>query len=227
MPPAGSGCGHPGVDVLREPVQCVLLALLRGAGRLGVQGSPLAGEYRLHVHDGRPVEGFEIPNAHAESVDRHDAHPVQPDRIRPVLGPRAEHARLGVARVVARVDGQHVAPCLVQSGQHEDVPADDQVAQACCHVGVEHQLRVGRAFKPLLRGGRAVDEGRLDVPDRPDLVKGWHPTAPLCPRPCPCASRAIAPFYLLSPERARIQEPGCELHRRPDVRHHPLVFCDK
>src|SRR5215208_5431712 len=74
-----------------------------------VHRSPPTGEYRLDVHDGRPVEDFEIPHEHPGSFDRGDACPVQPDRIRPVLRPGAEHTHLGVSRVVARVNGKHVA----------------------------------------------------------------------------------------------------------------------
>jgi transposase len=57
--------------------------------------SPSTREYWLNVHDGRPVEGFEIPHEHAGSVDRGDVYPVQPDRIRPVLGPGADTPVLG------------------------------------------------------------------------------------------------------------------------------------
>jgi hypothetical protein len=69
---------------------------------------PPAGEYRLDVDNGRPVDSFEAPHEQPGSVDRGDGDPVQPDRVRPVLGAGAEHAGLRVPGIVARVDGQHV-----------------------------------------------------------------------------------------------------------------------
>jgi hypothetical protein len=35
--------------------------------------------------------------------------------------------RLGVAQDITRVDGERVAPCLMQPGQDEDLGADDEV----------------------------------------------------------------------------------------------------
>jgi hypothetical protein len=57
------------------------------------RASPTAFEYRLDVHDGCPVNGFETPNEHAAFIDRSDADVMQPDRIRPVLRPGAEDPR--------------------------------------------------------------------------------------------------------------------------------------
>jgi hypothetical protein len=128
-------------------------------------------EHRLDVHDRGPVEGLQVAHEHAEAVDGGDADPVQPDRVRPVLRAGAEHASLGVPRVVARVHREHVAPRPVQPGQHEDLGAGGEVADAFGHAGVEHQPRLRRSFEPLLGRGLAVDEGRLDVPDRPHLVE--------------------------------------------------------
>ena len=47
------------------------------------QGSALVwpAEDRLNVHNGRPVDGFEITHPYADVLDRHDRDSMQPDRV--------------------------------------------------------------------------------------------------------------------------------------------------
>ena len=125
------------------------------------------------------LEGLEIVHEHPEPVDRGDLDAVEPDRVGAVLGPGAEHPRLGVARIVAWVDGQHIAPRTMQPGQDEDLGTDGQVADGFRHARIEHQPCVRRALEPLLWCALAIDKGRLDIPDRPDLVGRCRDNGPL------------------------------------------------
>jgi hypothetical protein len=96
------------------------------------------------------------------------------------------------------VDGKNVALRPMQPGQHEHVSADGEVADGVRHVRVEHQPCIRRSFEPLLRGGLAIDQGRLDVPDRPDLVGSRHLTAKTI------GPRALAPSLTARWEAAEL-----------------------
>ena len=119
---------------------------------------------------------------HAEPVDRGDLDAVEPDRGA-VLGPGAEHPCLGVARIIAWVDGQHIARAM-QPGQDEDLGTDGQVADGFHHPRIEHQPCVRRALEPCLQVP-AIDKRRLDIPDRPYLVGRESTAAPWSRRMAP------------------------------------------
>jgi hypothetical protein len=57
------------------------------------------------------------------------------------------------------VHGEHLALCLVQPGEDEDLVADGEVADACFDARVEHQPRRRRSLEALLGRGFAVAKG--------------------------------------------------------------------
>jgi len=101
-------------------------ALSRISGRRA--GSTAAGEDWLDVEDGRSIERLEITDADAQTVEAYDANAMKPNWIRAVLRARAEHARLGIAWVVAWAHREHVALRTIEPRQQPDLIADGQVA---------------------------------------------------------------------------------------------------
>ena len=95
---------------------------------------------------------------------------VQSDRIGTVGRARVEHALLGVSRIASRVHCQYVAAGAIEPGQHDDVRAGGQVANALTHGVVEDEPGLRRTLEALFRGGLTVNEWRLDPADRPDFV---------------------------------------------------------
>ena len=65
---------------------------------------------------------------------------------------------------------EHVAPRAIEPGEHDDLAAHPQIANAFGDAFVEHQPGVRRSFIALSRSGAAVDQGRLDRSDGLYLV---------------------------------------------------------
>jgi hypothetical protein len=108
-----------------RPALTETLAL--GAERALRLPSPLAdvaAEHWLHVDHRRPVHRLEVAHLGSATVDRHDLHPMQPDRIGAVGGAGSEQALLRPRHVASRMHPQDVAARTVEPGEDDDlVPA--------------------------------------------------------------------------------------------------------
>src|SRR5438445_415500 len=49
-------------------------------------------EHGLYIQDWRSVQRLQVLHPHPSAIDRHDRHPVQPDRVRAIGRTCAEHA---------------------------------------------------------------------------------------------------------------------------------------
>src|SRR5215210_2109612 len=78
-------------------------------------------EHRLHVDYRRAVHRFEVAHPNFPAIDRHDLHPMQPNRIWPVGGAGVEHTLLRSRQVVAGVDLQHVAAGAIEPSEHDQL----------------------------------------------------------------------------------------------------------
>lgn len=98
----------------------------------------------------------------------------------PGLGARAEHAPLGVGRVVARMHAQDVARGEVQPREDDDLVARREPVEAVEHARVEHEPGVRRSLEALLGRRRRVGQRGLHMPDRrqDDLLAIRHALTP-------------------------------------------------
>ena len=77
----------------------------------------------LDVEDRRAIHRFEAAHAHATAVDAGNGDLMQPDRIRPVRGPRGEDAGHRSRPIAARVVDDDVAVGAIEPGEDDDLVA--------------------------------------------------------------------------------------------------------
>ncbi len=91
----------------------------------------------FHVHDGCPVEGFQVPHADLRAVDCSDVDPVQADGVGPVGRAGAEHSSFGIGEV-SGMRAKDITAASIQPGEHDDVGAALKVTQTVTHDRIEH-----------------------------------------------------------------------------------------
>jgi len=128
----------------------------------------------FEVDDRRAVDRLEAADMQAWPIDAEDAYPMQADRVGSARGSGAEDALLWPLQVSSRMYGQAAAVGLVQPAQHDELVPDGDAVQAGLEIGIQHQVRVGRAFISLPRRICCRDERTLDATYRADgeIVRG-------------------------------------------------------
>ena len=134
-------------------------------------------ERRLDVHDGRPVERLDRPDAQPISLDRPNRHAVQPQRVRPVRGTSREDSRHPIPLVGPGTHAKHVAPRAVQPRDDQDLVAGRKALEPLRLQAVDLEPRVGRAFGALPRCVAAPPELGPDDTDgsQPQITRQGSP----------------------------------------------------
>jgi hypothetical protein len=133
-------------------------------------------EHRLDVDDRRAVDRFERPDVQTRTVDACHRHAMQADRIGTIRRSRCEHAGDRIPRVVARAHFEHLAPPLVQPGEHQDVVARLDAVEPTEKLWKHLDRRVGRSFVSLTWRALALGQRRPYDANRLQLQLVCHVT---------------------------------------------------
>ena len=99
---------------------------------------------------------------------------MEPERVRPMLRSRREHAANGSIQVSAGMHLPNASIREVQPGDHDDVVARPKPVECLPDVWVEDQPAVRRALVALTRRDGRIAYRRLNPPDRSQYEVSCH-----------------------------------------------------